>query len=404
MIKIGKVDKKLFLPILGGILYLPFYLIREKTELQNHYIIFGICSSFGMFLAIIPLLISRILMKRSMANKIEKNKSKSSNDIEIPLIYNKSTEEIKRFKFIFIFFSSLTDFTQSLLAIIVYDESIIINFWVIDIIFLSLLSYKLLNIEIYRHQILSMILIIIFGIIMDLSYGSLKEFFHNIGYFLLRIFCEFFFSLSQILNKYSMDIKFSPPYEVCVFIGMYTFFFYLIGLFISSNLPCNHKFCVVEDEKSNNNYFDNFKLYTNKINGKEMIYFVLEMILLGLINILNILTIKYFNPCYSIIILVIGRIVLIIRQFFIEIKTRDIVNIFILILIFLVLLLYAEIIELNFCGIHKNTKENIEKRGDLEVEKDCIQTESINSDEDNNENIENSEPSSYESSILSSNF
>ena len=59
-----------------------------------------------------------------MANKIEKNKSKSSNDIEIPLIYNKSTEEIKRFKFIFIFFSSLTDFTQSLLAIIVYDESI----------------------------------------------------------------------------------------------------------------------------------------------------------------------------------------------------------------------------------------------------------------------------------------
>ena len=40
----------------------------------------------------------------------------------------------------------------------------------------------------------------------------------------------------------------------------------------------------------------------------------------------------------------------------------------------------------------------------LEVEKDCIQTESINSDEDNNENIENSEPSSYESSILSSNF
>ena len=400
MIKIGKVHKNLLIPIFGGVLYLPFFLIREKTELQDHYIIFGICSSIGMCFAIIPLLISRILMKKSMMNKNEKNKFKSVNDIEIPLIYNKSSEEIKRYKFLFIFLSSLTDFLQSLLAILVYDDSITVNFWLLDIIFLSFLSYKLLDMQIYKHQIISMLLIIILGIIIDLTFGSLKELFNKILYFLLRSFCEFFYSLSQILNKYSMEIKFSPPYEVCLFIGIYTFFFYLIGLIISSNLSCDYKFCIIEDEKSNTSYFDNFSLYIDKINLKEMFFFILEMIILGLINILSILTIKYFTPCHAIIILVIGRIILAIRRFFIEIKLKDIIYIFILILILLVLLVYIEVIELHFCDIQKNTKENIEKRGDLETKKDFIQIESINNDDDNDENDESVQYSSRNSSAF----
>ena len=124
------------------------------------------------------------------------------------------------------------------------------------------------------------------------------------------------------------------------------------------------------------------------------------MIILGLINILSILTIKYFTPCHAIIILVIGRIILAIRRFFIEIKLKDIIYIFFLILILLVLLVYIEVIELHFCEIQKNTKENIEKRGDLETKKDFIQIESINNDDDNDENDESVQYSSRNSSAF----
>ena len=168
MIKLGKIDKKIFLPISAGLLFWPFSIVRSYTEMNNHYIILSLCSSMGMMLSIIPLLISRKNMKRAMSNKNFKNKEKKSKNIEISLIYNKSSEKIKRYKFLYIFLSSLCDFLQTLLATIIYNNTIKVNFWLLDLVFLSSLSYFILNRKLFRHQILSMIIIIILGIILDL--------------------------------------------------------------------------------------------------------------------------------------------------------------------------------------------------------------------------------------------
>lgn len=368
MIKIGKVDKKLLLPIFNGILFLPFTLVLKKTEVKNHNLIFSICSSIGMSFSIIPLLISRVKMRKAMTNKQKKNKKykKNKSDIEIELIYNKGSEEIKKYKFFYIFLSSLTDFLQSIIAAITYDYEIKVNFWLLDILFLSLLSYIILNIKLVKHQIFSISIIIILGIILDFLFGSILEL--NFGYFCLRIFCEFCFSFSQIINKYCMEYKFSRPYEVCLFIGIYTFCFYLISLILSSNCPCKHTFCGLTDKKKNLKYFDNFKMYYDKINVTEIILVIFEIIILGLINILTILTIKYFTPFHSVIILVIGKILITSEALF-EIATLyNIVYIIVLILILFFVLVYIEIIVLNFCGIQKYTKDNIEKRGELDTE------------------------------------
>ena len=368
MIKIGKVDKKLLIPLFNGILFLPFTLIVRHSEVKRHTLILSLCSSIGMSFSIIPLLISRIKMRKAMTNKNNKENKKHKNDIEIELIYNKSSEWIKKYKFFYIFLSSLTDFLQTIIATITYNYKIKVNFWLLDFLFLSLLSYIILNIKLFKHQILSITIIVILGVILDFLFGSLLELNNNKSYFCLRIFCEFCFSFSQIINKYCMEYKFSRPYEVCLFIGIYTFCFFLISLIISSKFPCKHSFCYLLDEKTNLKYFDNFILYYEKINLKEIILIIIEIIILGLINILTILTIKYFTPFHSVIIFVIGRILLTFEKFFEETTLYDIIYIIILILILFNVLVYIEIIVLNFCGMQKYTKDNIEKRGELDLE------------------------------------
>ena len=367
MIKIGKIDKLLLLPISGGLIFIPFTLVLKYTEVKNHSIILSLCSSLGMMLSLIPLLISRINMKRAMSNKNISHTKKNINKIEIPLIYNKKNRKIKAHKFIYIFFSSLADLIQTIIETTIINNKIRVNFWLLDLLFLAIISYLFLRMKLYKHQILSMSLIIILGILLDIFFGGLKELFNNFWYFLSKVFSEFCYSLSLVLNRYSMEYKFSPPYEVCLFVGLFTFLFYLIILIISSLIPCNYEFCYLEDEKTGLYYFDSFTIYSSKLNLKEFFLLIIEVISLGYLNISIILTIKYFTPYHSMIILIIGRMVLTIEKFFSGIELYDIIYIILLIFIFFGLLVYVEIIELNFCGIQKYTKDNIKKRGDIDT-------------------------------------
>lgn len=407
MIKIGKIDKLLFVPISGGLIFIPFTLILKYTEVKDHSIILSLCSSIGMMLSLIPLLISRINMKRAMSNKNISHTKNKRNKLEIPLIYNKNNGKIKAHKFIYIFISSLADLIQTIIETTIISYKIKVNFWLLDLLFLAIISYLLLKMKLYKHQILSMSLIIILGILLDLFFGSLKELFNSFWYFLSKIFSEFCYSLSLVINKYSMEFKFSPPYEVCLFVGLFTFFFYLIILIISSFFPCNYEFCYLEDEKTGLHFFDSFAIYSSKLNLKEFFLLIIEVISIGYINISIILTIKYFTPYHSMIILILGRLILTFEKFFDGIELYDIIYIILLIFIFFGLLVYIEIIELNFCGIQKYTKDNIEKRGDMDTllaDKNSSRNSSIitlgeENDFNNNKNVNNENDNSNSEDI-----
>ncbi len=401
MIKLKKIDKKILLPITAGLLYIPFTILSECTEIAYHSIIFSLSSSIGMTLSIIPLLISRYNMRKAMANKHSNSKSskssKKTNDknqrkkLNVTLIYNKSIIPLKKNKFLFIFLSSLSDFVQTIIASTTYNYEINLNLWLLDIIFLSILSYIILKTKLFRHQTISMILIIIFGVILDYCFGNFSNIFDNILFLLLRILCEFNYSLCQVINKYCMEFKFSPPYEVCLFIGIYTSIFYLICLIISTFLPCNFDFCYIIDEKNNEKYFDNFWVYVSKINRKELLLVLALIFTLFLMNIFIILTIKYYTPFHFVIILIIGKIAMITENFFFGIELYDIIKIISLIIILIGLLVYVEVIILNFCGIQKNTKENIEKRCELDIiyPEQYLNKEGYSSNDDGDINSEN---------------
>ena len=97
------------------------------------------------------------------------------------------------------------------------------------------------------------------------------------------------------------------------------------------------------------------------------ILFCLEMIVIGLLNILTLLTIKYYTPCHAIIIPIIGRIINLIECFFVKIELNYIISMIIMVLTLIGLLVYVEIIVLNFWDIQRNTKGNIDERGQLDA-------------------------------------
>ena len=102
-----------------------------------------------------------------------------------------------------------------------------------------------------------------------------------------------------------------------------------------------------------------------KLNYIEIMYFLLIMICL--------ITIKYFTPSHIIFILIIGEL-----ELFID---RDWKSILSICIAFVMMLIFTEILELNFFGLSENTRKNIMNRAKIK------NIESI----DNENDIENSD-------------
>jgi hypothetical protein len=95
----------------------------------------------------------------------------------------------------------------------------------LDILFIYLFSYFLFKMKIYCHQYISILLIILTGIILDVILGNYN--FSKILKIMIKLFCEIIFSFSIIINKYTMEKKFCPSYELCFYQGVILLFFIL---------------------------------------------------------------------------------------------------------------------------------------------------------------------------------
>ena len=93
--------------------------------------------------------------------------------------------------------------------------------------------------------------------------------------------------------------------------------------------------------------------------AKQLLNFILTFIL----NLFRALTILNFTPDYILISFALSRIVNVV------IETKKYACLALFPFQFFFLLFYLEIIELKFCGLNKNTKKNIQIRGERELNK-----------------------------------
>ena len=213
----------------------------------------------------------------------------------------------------------------------------------------------------YRHQFISLLLIVLIVVCADII-----EYFLNIKkinddfliHLILSFFQEFFFCLDNVIGAKFLSISDGNVYQLLFFNGAFGILMITIISFLTGKIHCNqlyldHNFC-----DNNNNLKSIFNLAINH----RIIYFftnlVLSVIELACTWLLIFYqTVNHLSVACAIHLMfrfVIGRND--------NITNHIIIGIISLILISFFSLVYNEIIILRFCQLEKDTVEEIERR------------------------------------------
>ena len=291
---------------------------------------------------------------RDKAN-IYKDKERSASSITY--IYNEGPKVNQITIFGIIFFISV------IIALFTVCDIYAINYNIFEerlyfLFFTCIFSKLILKDDIFRHQILSLI-IASFGLILLFipvtPVITKDDIIINICIFILSIG----YSLFLVLVKYLMMKYFVSPYLCTLIIGIFSTLLNIIG-FIGYSLIKKGNLSIITDSFQ-------FKDVSNKI--KISIYFSILFIIASILQTLSNLVIYYFTPTLLMVTDSIGPMLFWMAY---ELpKGEKKINIIFKFLGYFISLLstliYNEIIILNFCGFNENTKKYIEKRQNKEL-------------------------------------
>ena len=228
----------------------------------------------------------------------------------------------------------------------------------IEMILLTVTSIILLKYKYFIHHIISMVGFILFGNFSDLILGSYPEI---ILFGAIPIIIQLVNIILDVIyyyyQKYMMEKLFYPYWNICFTIG--------IGLFLFSTAYLIYVLVLKENANPliiNGQSF--YSYFTMDDIGLKIGKIILSYIIGVVSSILYILNIYYFNPNYVLISFQFSKIAdVLINE---NGNNKYYCIIFFVIQLFF-LMIYLEIIELNFCDLNKNTKKNIEFRSVLEA-------------------------------------
>lgn len=395
IITLGKINKKIFLILIGGVIYTAILFIehesmffgdREIPDNQRnqgneenqgnqgnagdekkfqHPIIYSLMHSLSLCLSFIFLIIY-------YKNNNNKNKLALIENIDkININKQKSKKAISwKEKLLWILLVTIIDYASLIFSNICWiANDSYVGVAQINIIFMAIFSYFILKMKIYKHHYLCIFAIIIKCIISTIIYGVFNDVNKDEIVPLIVLFTtEIAFSLTYVLFKYFMLIKYINPYEIMFFQGLFESIFSIIFLTITTKFG----------------FIDNFFHFIDNIDNKEIGIIVAWIVAYFIYMLIFYKTIEIFNQFYLYFSILISEYIV----FFIEISNYEvwqiIVSVFLMVICSFMILVFVEIIELNFCGISDMIKKNIE----LRARADSMSSKNndiniINDDEDN---------------------
>ena len=310
----------------------------------------NILFSISQIIAIIPYFISM---------KIQRNKSYSDSqgiNEQILQINNDNLEEYSDFKIyqgVLLGFVNFLDYFVVYIGIdlfgIEYDLYLISTI----ILFLSFLQKYFFGKKIFRHQIAAMIIFFVF----DIAFVIIIAFDNLLNYKLWHLFfiviSNLFFSFEMIYEKKILNNPEVSFYKLCFYLGVFSFTFNLIASIITNIIEYN-----IKTEDKYKIYLFNYKYYYEEVDDHvlvEIILIFVFVILNGVYNILQLLTIKYLSPNHVLITDIMLAIYESILTTFTDVETNSTTLIFSFILViinFFALFIYLGIIQLNFWGLN----------------------------------------------------
>ena len=303
-VSLGDLNKKYILyPIISIILLINknffFYKTNLFDNIDNHLFIKIISKSLGKSLLIFTLCLTK---KENRFSSIENllidreviYKKEYINYIEI----NEKRKNI--IKYAYIFFTSLINFCEKVVFYYLgdYNNNKLCSLWILNTIFVCILSYFILNKKLFRHQYFSIIIITILGIILNIINDHNKEI-HYIK-LLIQSLSQILFSLNLVLNKYFMDKFLFSEYDICYYEGILCEILSIICLVVFTKYEIRKGDIIYK----NKHYVDNFNEYLDNINTKEIFAFIYLSISHLIIYLFILKTMKYYSIFQSFIILI----------------------------------------------------------------------------------------------------
>ena len=227
----------------------------------------------------------------------------------------------------------------------------------LELIFICIVSILLLKYKYFTHHIISIIIFILVCFFIDLIIGNFSYILERGVLFIVLNFIEVIVDACDYgYQKYMMDILYYPFWSLAVTIGLVNITIFGIVILI----------CLIKGKeeiyKEQNGMFMIFYQYFDNVDiGIIITKQILNFILSFFLNLLRVLTILHLTPEHILISFSISRIINIV----LETKKFECLALFVI--QFITLMFYLEIIELNFCGLNKNTRRNIQKRGEDEL-------------------------------------
>ena len=350
LITFGDVNKYLFYPFVGGIikLLLEFISDKVKKDFSKHPIINFLNESFGYSLALIPLLIVHIRAKR-----LNKEYTLAS------LAIAKTSEKVSN-KHSLLILCSFMNFIQKFLTYFIIHQYMT-NLWFYDVVYFSIFSWLVLGERLYKHQFLCLIILtVISAFILYFNYKETSLLDISILFYIELIFC-----VAHVLIKYVIDNKFCTVYEVCSYEGVLSFIINFILLIIFSNMEIDSDSKILKIfyhfESDSKIYFDNYNYFSQWTRYEIIIFFVFSIIR-TVYNLTLLFTLRYFIPSHIIIILLSDEIYDSLKIDATGNKYYITLTCLLYPLIYFLILIFTEIIELNFFGLSYNTRKNIRRR------------------------------------------
>ena len=286
IISLGKINIKIFIPIFGGLFRLVYkiilgYISKANILLKNPFLM-AIYTSIGMILSFIPYLILKSQIKKEKSNINENLTSKkvTKNKLAIKYEHYNIYKETRWSKYKFIFIASILDCLQTLCGYI-FCWKFVYNFWIFDIIIISLFSNLILKTILYKHQYFSMIIIIILGLGLNIIEYFKKDDKNEVDFIeiLFKIISEILSCLVIVINKLNMEKYFCHSYEICIWEGLVDFIVISTSLLIVNKIGV--KIAGIYHPQNLYEYFDQFDisdvflaLFTIIINGLYNIFII----------------------------------------------------------------------------------------------------------------------------------
>ncbi len=343
-LKVGSINKMLLMPIISAILYIIMDIIEYYVEMPGSHYIFDFYArgiSYVM-LKLIPI-IQRCRNKSVGIKEKKCHCKKTTYDlffiyltyiiffvVIVYLNYLKSKDPI-----------DTEDYKISHYKGLCFEEAL-------EIIFMVIVSKLLLKMEFYIHHYIGLFIFLVLSLVIDILF-NLTIFKPDILFICVYIIYLILDSIYVTYEKYMMDKLGYSPYNTIFYIGFIFLFTATVGVVILSITG-----------GTSYKGFEGFEDYFNKYEYKYVILHIIYLIgFRFFINILKILTVYYFTQIHNFTTYILIKIFDLVLRKESEYKYFSIL---LFIFQFLGLLIFLEIIELNFWGLDKNTVKNIQAR------------------------------------------